>query len=78
MGCCYLTSCLSFLGLMIFSDILNLIYEDKKKRFRLSDVVTLNNSFIATVFKYDSNTKEPVFHSDNSKLKLKELTDIEI
>jgi methylase of polypeptide subunit release factors len=61
-----------------FSKVLNLIYEDKKKRFRLSDVVTLNNSFIATIFKYDSNIKEPVFHSDNSKLKLKELTDLEI
>lgn len=61
-----------------FSDILNLIYEDKKKRFRLSDVVTLNNSFIATIFKYDSNSKDSIFHSDNSNLKLKELTDIEI
>ena len=61
-----------------FSKILNLIYEEKKKRFRLSDVVTLNNSFIATVFKYDSKSKEPVFHSDNSKLKLKELTNTEI
>lgn len=61
-----------------FSNVLNLIYEDKKKRFRLSDVITLNNSFIATIFKYDSNFKEPTFHSDNSKLNLKELTDIEI
>lgn len=61
-----------------FSAILNLIYEDKKKKFRLSDVVTLNNSFIATIFKYDSNPTKPVFHSDNNKLNLNELTDIEI
>ena len=61
-----------------FSKVLNLIYENKEKRFRLSDVVSLNNSFIATIFKYDSNSKEPVFHSGNSELNLKELTDIEI
>ena len=61
-----------------FSNILNLIYEEKKKKFRLSDIVSLNNSFIATIFKYDSDLKDSVFHSDNSKLNLKELTDIEI
>lgn len=61
-----------------FSSVLNLIYEDKRKKFRLSDVVNLNNSFVATIFKYDSSSKETVFHSDNSKLNLKELTDIEI
>jgi methylase of polypeptide subunit release factors len=61
-----------------FSKILNLIYEDNNKKFRLSDVVTLDNSFIATVFKYDSTIQEPSFHTDNSKLKLKELTDLEI
>lgn len=61
-----------------FSKVLNIIYENKKKRFRLSDVVSLSNSFIATIFKYDSNSKKPVFHSGNSELNLKELTDIEI
>lgn len=61
-----------------FSKTLNLIYEDKKKKFRLSDVINLSNSFVATIFKYDSSSKEAVFHSDNSKLNLKELTDIEI
>ncbi|MCP4969838.1 MAG: N-6 DNA methylase [Arcobacter sp.] len=61
-----------------FSKVLNLIYKSKKKQYRLSEVVTLNNSFIATIFKYDSSSKKPAFHSDNSKLELKELTDIEI
>jgi methylase of polypeptide subunit release factors len=61
-----------------FSDVLNLMYESKMKKFRLSDVVNLNNSFIATVFKYDSISKDPVFHSDNSELNLKALTDNEI
>jgi methylase of polypeptide subunit release factors len=61
-----------------FSHVLNLIYENKQKRFRLSDIVSLSNSFIATIFKYDSRSKEPVFHSSISKLNLSELTDIEI
>lgn len=61
-----------------FSSILNLVYENKKKKFRMSDVVKLRGSFIATVFKYDNNSEETVFHSDNSKLNLKELTDLEI
>lgn len=61
-----------------FSKVLNLIYEDKKKKFRLSDVIILKNSFIATIFKYDSISKAPIYHSDNSKLNLNELTDIEI
>ncbi len=61
-----------------FSSVLNLVYENQKKKFRLSDVVTLRNAFIATIFKYDTGSKETVFHSDNSKLDLKELTDLEI
>ena len=39
---------------------------------------TARNSFIATIFKYDTIFKETVFHSDNTKLNLKELTDLEI
>lgn len=61
-----------------FSRILNLVYEERDKRFRLSDVINLGNSLIATIFKYDTKLQEPVFHSDNSKLKMKELTDFEI
>ena len=61
-----------------FSEVLNLMYEAGTKKFRLSDVVTLSNSFIGTIFKYDTQSKESVFHSDNSKLDLKALTDLEI
>lgn len=51
-----------------FSKILNLIYEEKKKKFRLSDVVALSNSFIATIFKYDDKTENVRFHNDISNL----------
>lgn len=62
-----------------FSKALNLIYEDKNKKFRLNDVVKLDNSFIATVFKYDDiESKEPIFHEDGSKLNLKELSNEEV
>ncbi len=61
-----------------FSKVLNLIYEDKNKHFRLSDVVKLKNSFIAAIFKYDSKKDATVFHKDNSKLNIEALTDFEI
>lgn len=43
-----------------FSSVLNLIYANKNKKFRLSEVVKFEDAFIATVFKYDEkdiNTK---------------------
>ncbi|MEA1985919.1 MAG: hypothetical protein U9N76_00340, partial [Candidatus Marinimicrobia bacterium] len=61
-----------------FSKVLNLIYEDNNRKFRLSDIVKLRSSYIATIFKYDSKEKKPVFHSDNSKINLKELSDFEM
>lgn len=61
-----------------FSKVLNLIYEDKGKQFRLSEVVTLDNSFIATVFKYDNIKKDTIFHNSNKDLKLDYLSDNEI
>lgn|GEM_PF-124905 len=62
-----------------FSKILNLIYSKDKKRFRLTDVVSLcNNTFTASIFKYDESLSEVKFHQDNSSLNLKELTDNEI
>lgn len=39
-----------------FSSVLNLMYEEGNKRFRLSEIVSIDNSFIATVFKYDDLT----------------------
>jgi len=61
-----------------FSKILNLIYEEKNKKYRLSDVVRLKNSFIATIFKYDSKQVDTAFHTDNSKLNIQSLSDFEI
>ncbi|MEQ8172959.1 MAG: hypothetical protein ABRQ38_29010, partial [Candidatus Eremiobacterota bacterium] len=61
-----------------FSKVLNLIYEDKNRKFRLSDIVKLRSSYIAAIFRYDSKEENPIFHSDNSKINLKELSDFEI
>ena len=61
-----------------FSKVLNLIYEEKNKKFRLSDVVKLKNSLIATIFKYDSSNRVPVFHTNIQNIDLKELSDYEI
>ena len=51
-----------------FSRALNCIYENNKRKFRLSDVVKLKNALIAVVFKYDSNHEEARFIEDFSEL----------
>jgi len=61
-----------------FSRILNLIYGEKKRKFRLSDVVELENLLIATIFKYDSINEEVKFHKDLSELNIHGLTSNEI
>ena len=61
-----------------FSRALNVIYEENCVKFRLSDVVELKNSMIATVFRYDSENAEPTFHIDLSKLNIEGLTNNEI
>ncbi len=62
-----------------FSRALNAVYENKGKRFRLSDVVQLDGtSLIATVFRYDKKDKEPLFHKDFTKLNIAGLTNNEI
>ena len=61
-----------------FSKVLNLIYETDERKFRLSDVVTLKNSLIATVFKYDSENKEVKLLKDLSELNIENLTDNQI
>lgn len=59
-----------------FSRALNTVYgEDKGRKFRLSDVVELDNSLIATVFKFDTENTKPDFHKDLSKLGIESLTD---
>lgn len=62
-----------------FSRALNSVFENKGKRFRLSDVVQLGGtSLIATVFRYDNRDKEPLFHKDLTKLNIDGLTNNEI
>lgn len=57
-----------------FSRILNTIYGNENKKFRLSDVVELDSSLIATVFKFDSINQGTAFHKDLSKLNIEGLT----
>ena len=61
-----------------FSRALNAIYEDKEHKFRLSNVVQLENSLIATVFKYDNENLEPKFSTDLSELNIDGLTNNQI
>ena len=59
-----------------FSRALNTVYgENNGREFRLSDVVELDNSLIATVFKFDTENTKPIFHKDLSKLNIENLTD---
>ncbi|WP_396151894.1 class I SAM-dependent DNA methyltransferase [Flavobacterium sp.] len=59
-----------------FSRALNVVYQqDNGRKFRLSDVVELNNSLIATVFKFDSENQEPNFYKNLSELNIESLTD---
>ncbi len=57
-----------------FSKALNLVFEDNNRKFRLSDVVQLKNSLIATVFRYDSEIGEPNFTKDLTELNIEGLT----
>jgi hypothetical protein len=57
-----------------FSSVLNQMYEDGNKKFRLDEVVSIDNSFIATVFKYDDNYNETVKYSTQLGLDLAGLT----
>jgi len=57
-----------------FAEALNSIYKDNNRKFRMSEVIELDNSLIATIFKYDSENKEPNFSKDFSKLIIEGLT----
>ena len=61
-----------------FSKVLNGIYKDNKRKFRLSDVVQLENSLIATVFKYDSKKESPKFCKNLAELNIDGLTNNQI
>ncbi|WP_312195474.1 HsdM family class I SAM-dependent methyltransferase [Epilithonimonas vandammei] len=59
-----------------FSRALNTVYgEDNGREFRLTDVVELDTSLIATVFRFDTESTKPIFHKDLSKLNIENLTD---
>ncbi len=58
-----------------FNKILNPIYQNNCKKYRLSDVVRLfDDTFIAVVFKYDDKDLQTNFHKDNSKTDIYELS----
>ncbi|RZL44603.1 MAG: hypothetical protein EOP00_19510, partial [Pedobacter sp.] len=61
-----------------FSKALNIIYENENGKFRMAQVIELENSFIATVFKYDLLEEAPDFQEDFTNLDLKELINYEI
>jgi hypothetical protein len=58
-----------------FSGSLNITYKKNGRQFRMSDVVKLDNSLIATVFKYDTSSDKIQYHTDLSKLNIENLTD---
>jgi type I restriction-modification system DNA methylase subunit len=62
---------------VVFSKVLNLMYETSERRFRLSNVLTLKNSLIAAVFRYDAESSKAIFSSasDLSELNIEALTE---
>lgn len=62
-----------------FSSTLNSIYETNERKFRLDEIVLLDDSrFIATVFKYDSDFDQEVKISEHDELTLSGLSQHEI
>lgn len=62
-----------------FSRALNSVYEVNGRKFRLSDVILFeSSSLIATIFKYDTINKGPLFRKDLLKINIKGLTKNEI
>jgi hypothetical protein len=57
-----------------FSNSLNTAYNKNNRKFRLSDVIKLDSSLIAAVFKYDSNDYKIKYHSDLSNINIECLT----
>lgn len=61
-----------------FSKILNIVYQDQDKRFRLKNIFDINNSFIATVFSYDNQKNKAEVIDIENNLELERLIDFEI
>lgn len=57
-----------------FSSVLNLMFEDGNKKFHLSEIVTIDNSFIATIFKYDSLAGNSIIETNQTGFNLAGLT----
>jgi len=57
-----------------FSRAMNIIYGHDNQKFRLSDVVVLDNSLIASIFRFDSKDEDVNFTKDLSELKIECLT----
>jgi len=57
-----------------FTESLNVYYKKDIRQFRLSDIVNLENSFIAVVFRYDSKNETVKFHTDLESLNITQLT----
>lgn len=50
-----------------FCKVLNAIYRQENQAFRLSEVLPIyNNSYLATIFKYDEQKSVPVIHNDSA------------
>lgn len=62
-----------------FSSTLNSIYETNERRFRLDEVVLLDDSrFIATIFKYDGNFNQEIRITEHNEMALSGLSQHEI
>lgn len=53
-----------------FSSALNLMYEEGNNKFHLSEVVSIDKSFIATIFKYDNQAEKAIIYSNKTGLDL--------
>lgn len=53
-----------------FSSVLNLMYEEGNKKFRLDEVISIDKSFIATIFKYDNHAGKDIVYSNQQRLDL--------
>ena len=53
-----------------FSSVLNLMYEEGNKKFRLDEVISIDKSFIATIFKYDNYAGKDIVYSNQQGLDL--------
>lgn len=62
-----------------FTSSLNEIYASGQKSFYLTDVIRLNTSFVATVFKFKDKYVKPVaYHNENEDLNLSELSNFDL